>query len=51
MAKDGVTANSKTIGKDSNDISSHTVIDLTATDKDGKVTIKDNNLSALKVTK
>lgn len=51
MAKDGVTANSKTIGKDSNDISGHTVIDLTATDKEGKVTIKDNNLSALKVTK
>lgn len=45
-ASKNIKANSKTIGKDSNDISGHTIIDLTET-KDGKVTVKANNLSAL----
>ena len=45
------TGNTKTIGKDSNDISKHTVIALTDTDKDGKVTVKANDLKNLKVTK
>lgn len=42
----------KTIGKDSNDISTHSVIALTSTDdKTGKVTVNaKNNLSDLKVT-
>lgn len=45
-ASKNIKANSKTIGKDSNDISGHTVIALTKTD-DGKVTIEDKALSAL----
>lgn len=51
MAKGDVAANTKTIGKDSNDISKHTIINLTETGDDGKVTIKANDLSALKVSK
>ena len=40
-----------TIGKDSNDISTHSVIALTSTAKDGKVTVDNTkNLSDLKVT-
>ncbi|WP_444433547.1 prepilin-type N-terminal cleavage/methylation domain-containing protein [Ruminococcus sp.] len=40
----------KTIGKDSNDISGHTVQPLTSTAQDGKITVVSTDLKDLKVT-
>ncbi|WP_455259700.1 prepilin-type N-terminal cleavage/methylation domain-containing protein [Ruminococcus sp.] len=45
-----ITKYSQTIGKDKNNISTHTVKDLTTTANDGTVTVKANNLVDLKVT-
>lgn len=46
-----ITKYSQTIGKDKNNITTHTVIDLTTTANDGTVTVKANDLVSLKVTK
>lgn len=42
--------NKKTIGKDSNDISGHTVVALTSTAQDGTITVVTSDLKNLKVT-